>query len=269
MHRPGLPNPSLPLKTPLLQIDTALGHELTDKRLDILRRIGSAGSISEAARAVGISYKAAWQAIDTLSNLAQTPLLERTVGGTGGGGARLTPAGQHLLQAADLMQQARTQVLQQLAGGHHPPPLVQPTLLGLRTSMRNLLPGTVVALQAVRQAVLVELALPDGQALYARITHESAELLGLAQDQPVLALCKATAVAIGATKLLPNASFGLNHLNGKATRVSRVLAGGEVSMALGAGLSLVGFASDGHGLRKGTACTARLDESAVVIALSG
>ena len=35
---------------------------LSDKRIDILRRIKETGSISEAARASGVSYKAAWQA---------------------------------------------------------------------------------------------------------------------------------------------------------------------------------------------------------------
>ena len=48
----------------------ALGHPLSDRRLQVLRALGECGSISQAARAVGVSYKAAWQAIDTLSNLA-------------------------------------------------------------------------------------------------------------------------------------------------------------------------------------------------------
>ena len=59
----------------------ALGHSKTDKRIDILRRLQDAGSISEAARRAGVSYKAAWQAIDILSNLAGTPLVEKVVGG--------------------------------------------------------------------------------------------------------------------------------------------------------------------------------------------
>ena len=45
--------------------------ELADKRIDILRRIGDVGSISEAARRAGVSYKAAWQAIETLNNLSR------------------------------------------------------------------------------------------------------------------------------------------------------------------------------------------------------
>src|SRR3954469_172886 len=99
-----------------LKLAGALGHEAADKRIDILRRIGDAGSISEAARAAGVSYKAAWQAIDTLGNLAGAALVASAVGGAGGGGASLAPGGRQLLQAADEMARAREQVLARLAG---------------------------------------------------------------------------------------------------------------------------------------------------------
>src|SRR6478752_9212100 len=89
----------------------ALGHGLSDKRIDILRGIGRSGSISQAARQAKVSYKAAWQAIDTLTNLAGVALVERAVGGSGGGGATLTPAGQKLLAVAGLLNETRSQVL--------------------------------------------------------------------------------------------------------------------------------------------------------------
>src|SRR5688572_8040972 len=95
-------------------LDGALGHQVTDKRLDILRRVGQAGSISKAARVAGVSYKAAWQAIETLGNLAGEALVEKVVGGAGGGGARLTSAGERLLVASDRLHAARKSVLQKL-----------------------------------------------------------------------------------------------------------------------------------------------------------
>ena len=88
------------------QLPDALGHGISDKRIDILRAIARTGSISQAARDVSVSYKAAWQAVDTLTNLAGTPLVARAVGGSGGGGAQLTEAGHQLLAAADAMAQA-------------------------------------------------------------------------------------------------------------------------------------------------------------------
>src|SRR5256885_17188879 len=71
----------------------ALGHDLADRRIAILRHIAAGHSISQAAREAGVSYKAAWQALDVLTNLAGRALVERSVGGAGGGGARITQGG--------------------------------------------------------------------------------------------------------------------------------------------------------------------------------
>ena len=162
----------------------ALGHEATDKRLDILNRIGQVGSISQAARGAGVSYKAAWQAVETLSNLAGSPLLEKAVGGKGGGGAKLTPAGLQLLAAAQKLQSARAAVVAEIQE-HSGTTLSQRgvSALGLRTSMRNTLPCTVSRLQREAGAVRVHLQLDNDQSLSSRITRESAQLLGLRPDR--------------------------------------------------------------------------------------
>lgn len=202
----------------------ALGHGIGDKRLDILRRIGETGSISSAARAAGVSYKAAWQAIDTLSNLAGTPLVDTAIGGSGGGGARLTRAGSWLIEVAARLDAARAAVLTDLDGHGpkdlgHPLPGRQPSRsapaaarppdpstatvaalgLGLRTSLRNQLPCRIASLRRQGRLVTVTMALSDGSALASRITSESAELLGLHKGLSVLALCKATAVTIASS----------------------------------------------------------------------
>lgn len=254
------------MNTPPIRLSDALGHDVTDKRLDILRRIGLAGSISEAARGAGVSYKAAWQAIDTLSNLAGTALLQRSVGGTGGGGAQLTPAGQQLLATAALVGHARAQVLAQLSNGDLNTSLAMPHMaaLGLRTSMRNQMPCTVTTLKRHEQAVRVQLSVPGGHTLFARITRASAELLGLEADLSVLVLCKATAIEVSRNAI---ALSGRNRLQGRATRVSRAAAGGEVALELEGGLQLVGFAGPASGITARSTCYAHMDESALVIAL--
>ena len=258
------------MKKPQLQLAGALGHEAADKRIDILRRIGEAGSISEAARAAGVSYKAGWQAIDTLSNLAGMALVERVVGGAGGGGARLSDAGKELLRAADELAQARAQVMERLARrageGDHLPRHSALAALGLRTSMRNQLPCTIISLRAQGQAVRVQLGLAGGLQLVSRITRESAQLLALCPGQPVLALCKATAVQVSVGDMPAEAG---NWLNGRATRVSRAAGGGEVALELAGGLQLVGFCSADSGLKVGRPALAFIDESAVVVAVAG
>jgi molybdate transport system regulatory protein len=256
-----------PMKSKSVQLTHALGHEIADKRIDILRRIGAVGSISEAARAAGVSYKAAWHALDTLSNLAGTPLVNRVVGGAGGGGAVLTAAGERVLAAADQLSEARAAVIARLeadstAGSQQP----RTAALTLQTSMRNQLPCTVKRLHSHGASVRVELALSDDVSLFARITRDSAQLLDLHAGKPVLALCKATAVAI-AGKL--RAKHDWNLLHGKVSRVSRVKAGGEIALRLSGDLHLVGFGQSGHGLKVGADAMASIAEPGVVIAVSG
>mgnify|MGYP002635587640 FL=1 len=76
------------MRTNGIQFETVLASVMTDKRVEVLRSIQQVGSISEAARANGVSYKAAWQAVEILGNLAGKALIEKVVGGAGGGGAR-------------------------------------------------------------------------------------------------------------------------------------------------------------------------------------
>lgn len=246
----------------------ALGHEVADKRLDILRRIGQVGSISEAARGADVSYKAAWQAIDTLTNLAGAPLVERTVGGSGGGGAQLTATGRQLLDAADTLAALRRQALAQVAQ-RSTPDRVTPCLagLGLRTSMRNQLPCQVLGLQRAGRAMLVRLRLGDGTPLVSRITRESAELLGLAVGSEVLALAKATAVAVVAAPAKP--STQANRLHGTVARLARSTAGDEAVLTLACGLQMVGFAAPGLQLKVGQAAVVVFDDAAVVLAIGG
>ncbi|NML46608.1 TOBE domain-containing protein [Ramlibacter sp. G-1-2-2] len=241
-----------------LELAGALGHATADKRVEILRRVAAVGSISQAARDAGVSYKAAWQALDTLSNLAGAPLLDRAVGGTGGGGARPTPAGEQVLHAADEMARARLAVLGRLQA---PAPALGG--IALRTSMRNQLPATVAALRPRAGAMEVGLTLAGGDPLVARITRESVQLLGLKKGLPVLALCKATAVGVAGGE--PDAA-AVNQLAGTVTRAPRA-SGGEVALSLAGGLQLVGFAEAGSGLRKGAQAVARVEPSAVVVAL--
>ena len=66
-----------------------LGHG----RVELLALIEETGSISAAARTMNMSYKAAWDAVDAMNNLAERPLVERSAGGKRGGGTCLTAEG--------------------------------------------------------------------------------------------------------------------------------------------------------------------------------
>lgn len=241
-------------------------NDMVDRRIEVLRKIGETGSISKAARETGISYKAAWQAIDTMTNLTGVMLVEKVVGGVGGGGARLTDEGTRLLEIADIVQKSRNDVLSQFSEvasqkGH---PV---SGLGVRTSMRNYLPCHVVGLKMKGQIVRVCLsAVADIPGLVSRITRTSAELLGLEPGVSVIAMFKAMAVKVFDDDPTDEMN-AVNCLQGTVSRVSRGESRDEITLELHGGLQVVGFAPSEKHFDIGDAVYAVVDESAVVVAL--
>lgn len=173
----------MPLPAPLTQ------HIVRrPQRIALLAHIAEQGSITRAAKSAGMSYKAAWDAIDELNNLASTPLVERSVGGRGGGGARLSAEGLRVLRLYQKLQVLQAQVLEATEDSG------DLDLLGrlmLRTSARNQLHGRVSAIRAQGRIDTVELALAGGLHIEAQITHDSTLRLELELGTPVVALIKA------------------------------------------------------------------------------
>lgn len=252
---------------PKIHFEEVLGAPAADKRLEVLRSMHHAGSISQAARANGVSYKAAWQALETLSNLAGAPLVHKAVGGSGGGGAKLTSAGLRVLEAADMLNSAREKALAQIERSSRGSGLNLRAIagVGMRTSMRNQLPCRVQAIGRAKGAATVILGLSDGQQLSSRITLESVQLLGLEPGLKVLAMFKATAVTVAPTIV---AVGGVNLLHGKVVRRGSAAAGVEVSLQITPALGLVGFADAQTQLKLRQTAMAAVEPNAVVIGLA-
>lgn len=66
-------------------------------RVELLGHIDRLHSISAAAKQMGMSYRRAWTLVKAMNDAAGEPLVERTTGGTGGGGAVLTPRGREAM----------------------------------------------------------------------------------------------------------------------------------------------------------------------------
>lgn len=66
-------------------------------KADLLELIRETGSISEAGRRMGMSYKRAWTLVETLNAMFREPLVHSERGGAGGGGASLTGMGEAIL----------------------------------------------------------------------------------------------------------------------------------------------------------------------------
>ena len=91
------------------------GPDLGPERVALLEAIDVQGSISAAAKALGISYRAAWDAVNAANNLTDTPLVERQAGGRHGGATRLTASGRQLIASFRLMEREHDRFLQGLS----------------------------------------------------------------------------------------------------------------------------------------------------------
>jgi len=66
-------------------------------RAMLLEHIDRLGSIAAAARAMRLSYRNAWLWVEAVNRLAPAPVVEKTIGGVGGGHARLTEEGRKII----------------------------------------------------------------------------------------------------------------------------------------------------------------------------
>lgn len=85
-------------------------------KAELLAGIARLGSIAGAGRALGFSYRRTRDMVDTLNICWHEPLVSTTRGGTGHGGASLTPAGQEVLSAYLRL----TEALDEIADWHAP-----------------------------------------------------------------------------------------------------------------------------------------------------
>lgn len=235
------------------------------QRIELLQHIAEQGSITRAAKSAGLSYKGAWDAIDELNNLATKPLVERSIGGKGGGGARLSAEGERVLRLYQKLQALQAQVLEaaEEAGDID--------LLGrlmLRTSARNQLQGVVESIHAHGRNDLITLALGDGLRLQARITHDSTLGLELAIGGPVVALIKAGWLQLLAEDHASPAHH--NCLSGTVQQIFEALEGpSEVRIALDNGQVLCALSEAQHlqtlGAKVGTALKVAFSPSDVLL----
>lgn len=239
-------------------------------RIALLASIQETGSITAAARAVGMSYKGAWDAIDAMNNLADEPLVTRAAGGKGGGGTRLTERGQRLVETFAALEEVHRRFLEQFETLAEASAADIKLIRGLmfRTSARNQLSGRVSAIHKGVVNDTVELALPGGERVVATLTCESTENLGLTVGGDAIALVKASSVLLA----LPEEGIRLSARNqfpgavlqiieGPVNADVRVrLAGGSVMAAVITAESVARL-----GLKEGTPVIAVVKASSVML----
>jgi molybdate transport system regulatory protein len=138
-----------------------LAGALDNRIIGLLKAIQQTGSLNQAAKQLGLSYKGAWQILERTNNSSPKILITTATGGSKGGGSCLTDAGLALLALfIDLEQQHRL-FLQQLNRKlvENPDTVLLLQRLVVKTSVRNQLFGRVMAICAgsVNAEVMVQL----------------------------------------------------------------------------------------------------------------
>lgn len=241
-------------------------------RIALLAAIRETGSITAAAKAVGLSYKAAWDAVDTMNNLAGEPLVTSATGGRGGGGTRLTASALRIIDTYRAVEREHRKFLRRVSeaieGFEDDWRLIG--RLGLKTSARNQLAGKVT--KVTRGAVNdeIELGLPGGQTIVAVVTHESTEALGLAEGGDAFALIKASWVMLMEDS--PAKLSARNQLRGTVASVTRGAVNAEVTLSLDDSTTVTAIitnqSADTLGLAAGQKAVAVVKASSVIIGVN-
>jgi molybdate transport system regulatory protein len=258
-----------------LTVDTEFGAFLGDTRIRLLEAIDRYGSISQAAKAVPISYKAAWDAVDAMNNVAEETLVQRSVGGRHGGGTQLTEYGRRLVAMYRAVEHEYQAALERLAerlgdAGATDIDHFQALLrrMSMRTSARNQFAGPVSGLREGEVSFEVMLRLDAEHELSAIITRESAENLGLAIGREVHAFVKASAVILMTDRKIRTTAR--NQLWGEVSRIHDGPVNSEVTITLPGGRTVTAIITHDSvgslGLALGKPACAVFKASSVILA---
>ena len=228
-----------PFQPTLVEGDIRLIGGLGERLFRLLAEIDGTGSINQAAKNVGLTYKGAWEMIERANNLSPKTLVSSAIGGRTGGGTRLTPAGKNFLQLFIQIQEEHgrflEQINQRLVGNQEILFLFKRLIM--KASARNQFFGKVadVAIGAVNVTVVV--GLKGGENIVASITKESAESLGIKVGVDVVALVKAPQIIV-ITDFGGYRISARNQLKGAVSRIQKGAVNSEVVIELTGGDSV-------------------------------
>lgn len=240
--------------------------------LELLERIDVTGSITAASTAMGMSYKAAWEAVEAINNLSDQPLVERKTGGVKGGGTTLTYQGRRVVGAYRRLEQEREQVLKQLAQVMDDFDQYYQLIrkFDMKTSARNQFLGTIKSIKPGAINAEVVLDISGGDTLVAVITNDSVDHLGLKVGSEAYALIKAPWVIVTTSDGFRTSAR--NELHGTIVRCQEGAVNGEVIIELAGGKTVAAVVTHDSikslGLAKGVKACALIKASHVILAVN-
>ena len=244
-------------------------------RLRLLEKVDEIGSINGAAKVLGISYKAAWEAVDALNNLSDQPVVVRLIGGSGGGGTRLTQHGRQVLALFRDLEGDFRALLDAMGTSRrkferffHAQQILR--RWSMKTSARNQFLGKVtkVTRGAVNSEVILDIG--GGVKLAAIITNESVGNLALAPGAEAYALVKAPWVIVTTDENVKTSAR--NRLCGVVSRCIEGAVNGEVVIDLPGGKSVAAIVTNESirslGLKPGVRACALIKASHIIVAVN-
>ena len=254
-----------------VQGEIKLANSFDDSMFRLLRAIDSSGSINQAAKQLGLSYKSAWTIIERANNQSPKTLISSETGGTKGGGTCLTHAGRILLNLFTKLEQQHQQFLlslnQLVEEDAEALMLLKP--LTIKTSATNQLFGVVSALKTGTVNTVVMVKLKGGETICGSLSLAEADALALLVGTEVLVLINVNEIILttGPEKYTFSAR---NKLLGIIARLQLSEISAEVVIYLQGGDSFTTIitrqSAEAMNLKVGMQCQAVFKSNAVLLA---
>ena len=221
---------------------------------------------------MGMSYKAAWQAVEMMNNLSKQPLVERQSGGRHGGGTILTRHGHRTIALYRHLERERELILARFDTivDNFDQYYILIRRFNMQTSARNQFIGTVKSIKAGPINAEIILDIGGGDELVAVITRDSVEHLALVVGMETYALIKAPWVIL--TTDLNLKTSARNQLRGIIASCHKGTVNTEVMVELPGGKTVVSIITNESAarmeLKVGQPACALIKSSHVILAIN-
>jgi molybdate transport system regulatory protein len=219
-----------------IEAELRLAGMLDNRMIGLLRAIEQSGSINQAAKQVGLSYKGAWQMLERANNGAPQPLLTTATGGSKGGGTALTPAGKALLTLFARLEQKHREFIDELnrSLADDPDTILLLQRLEVKTSTRNQLFGQVTAIGRAGADAQITVRLKGGEQIIASFGNASLDALAIDIGADAVLMINSADIML-LTDPAPERISARNRLLGKVMRIRHDLVDSEVIVLLPGG----------------------------------
>jgi molybdate transport system regulatory protein len=256
----------------LLEGELRLAGILDNRLIGLLRAIEQSGSINQAAKQAGLSYKGAWQMIERANNLAPKVLIATSTGGSKGGGTTLTVAGISLLRLFSRLEEQHRALLGQLNQSLLDDPDVMLLLKRqvIKTSARNQLFGTIARIKSGLVTAEVFVSLKGGEQIVASLPLATLLDMGLEVGGEAVVLVNAPDILVLSDAGGRHALSARNRLAGQVIRVHVDGVDSEVVIQLPSGETIAAtitqVSAETLELKPGAEATVVFKSNAVILA---